>query len=618
MKLLQNIHLQKFNTSLFSLKFVSSPLLWRGVGGEVLISILSTFLSISTLYAQDTIGSEEVTIVKAYTPTLSDAFKVKEIPTVEDAENTQKEAITIGIQSVPVASTFTPSKGKAANVEKPKPEEIFKNYAALELGNYTNIGAEVSITHDVSTTDYVVVMLKHRSANQNLNEVVLDSNYMKNALGATYGSRTKEMNWNVDLGVKNNTFNWYGLPTELVTFTPETITKTDPKHTFNTIELGANFQHNESVFSEAKILFKRFSDNLNSGENRAILKPSFQFAIMEQPVTASLILDYVSGTFEKEYYAFFEKKYTNGFAGISAGIPYDKNGISFHLGASVMYSTTEMTLDATKTEQKNNVHIYPNIQASYRLNGDKLIAYAAAEGGLLQNSYEGFATENPFVSPTLDVLPTNQQLNFYGGLKGKIVSSVAFTTQVGFIKEENKALFTLNPYDSWNDNLKGYAFGNSFQMVYDNVNTLQFLASLKADFSKNVTFNLSGTFNSYTTDKLKEAWNMPSLEINSSLHAKIAEKWFAALQVFFVGERFDEFNYSVQSLIDPTITDVFTNKITLDSYFDLNLTLGYKYNKQLSAYIKGHNLANQTYQKWANFNNQGAQVLIGASYKFDF
>ncbi len=75
---------------------------------------------------------------------------------------------------------------------------------------------------------------------------------------------------------------------------------------------------------------------------------------------------------------------------------------------------------------------------------------------------------------------------------------------------------------------------------------------------------------------------------------------------------------SVQSdaAVFPTMFE--TTKVTLDSYFDLNAHVGFKYNARLTAFLKGNNLANQQYNRWANFPVQGIQVLIGANYKFDF
>ncbi|MFT7351682.1 MAG: hypothetical protein ACI9XR_001440, partial [Flavobacterium sp.] len=81
----------------------------------------------------ETIGTEVVNVVKPYTATISDAFKVKETPSLDDDVTSKKENIQYSIFSFPVASTFTPSKGRAANVDKAEQEKYFNNYATLGL-----------------------------------------------------------------------------------------------------------------------------------------------------------------------------------------------------------------------------------------------------------------------------------------------------------------------------------------------------------------------------------------------------------------------------------------------------------------------------------------------------
>src|SRR5690606_28764011 len=100
---------------------------------KIYFPIVITALATQFSFAQEdeNIGSEVVNVVKPYTPTISDAFKVKETPVIDDEENTQKEEIQYNIFSFPVASTFTPAKGKAAGVDKEEKERIFSNYATL-------------------------------------------------------------------------------------------------------------------------------------------------------------------------------------------------------------------------------------------------------------------------------------------------------------------------------------------------------------------------------------------------------------------------------------------------------------------------------------------------------
>ena len=88
---------------------------------NIYFPIVALLLLSQITFAQvkdENIGSEVVNIVKPYTPTISDAFKVKETPVLDDDDNAKKEVIQYNIFSFPVASTFTPNKGKAAGVDK--------------------------------------------------------------------------------------------------------------------------------------------------------------------------------------------------------------------------------------------------------------------------------------------------------------------------------------------------------------------------------------------------------------------------------------------------------------------------------------------------------------------
>jgi hypothetical protein len=111
----------------------------------IIIAFLLTQISFSQK-KDDNIGTEVVNVVKPYTPTISDAFKVKETPTLDDDDTSKKENIQYTIFSFPVASTFTPSKGKAANVDKSAEEKTFSNYLTLGAGNFGTINAELFVT----------------------------------------------------------------------------------------------------------------------------------------------------------------------------------------------------------------------------------------------------------------------------------------------------------------------------------------------------------------------------------------------------------------------------------------------------------------------------------------
>ena len=71
--------------------------------------LLLLIFNFSVAQEKENLGTEVVNIVKPYSPTISDAFKVKETPKLNDSTNTEKKEVNYSIFSVPVASTFTPS-----------------------------------------------------------------------------------------------------------------------------------------------------------------------------------------------------------------------------------------------------------------------------------------------------------------------------------------------------------------------------------------------------------------------------------------------------------------------------------------------------------------------------
>jgi hypothetical protein len=558
------------------------------------------------------IGNEVVNVVKPYTPTISDAFKVKETPSLDDDDNTKKENIQYNIFSFPVASTFTPSKGKAANVDKEEQEKLFSNYATLAAGNYGNINAELFVTQTLENNNYIGAMLRHLSSQGGIKETVLDDKFSNTSLDLTYGSRTREMSWNADLGYSRQMYNWYGLnPSLYETLLPADrnafIEGIDPKQTYQNISLGGRLSLKESVFKEASIKFNRFSDAFSSAENRFVAKPSFAFEFLEENIKADFVVDYISGSFDKDYLGNAEIKYGFTNIGFKPSFQILKDDLSVNVGIGLFYSMANQ-------EGDNKFFIYPNITASYKVVGDLMIAYAGAEGNLKQNSFQEFSQENFFVSPTLGVAPTDQKFDIYVGLKGKLANSISYNVRGSYLNEDNRALFRNNEYNYDNTNTEGYAFGNSFNVVYDNVKTLSFFGELKADFSKNVSFGINGTFSSYSEKDQKEAWNLPGLKIGSNVDFNITPKWSAGVNVFFVGERKD---LVTLTSFDPTIPNV-SEIVTLDSYFDLNANVVYKYSDRLTFFLKGNNIANQKYQRWINYPVQGVQGLVGANYKFDF
>ncbi|WP_313115134.1 TonB-dependent receptor [Aequorivita sediminis] len=565
----------------------------------VLFSIPALFLFHFSANAQEKeLDPEVVNIVKPYTPTISDAFKVKETPSLNDSVSTIKKVVKYSIFSVPVASTFTPAKGKATNVEKAKPVKLYDNYATLGFGNYTSILGELYSNFEISRTDNAGFFFRHNSSQGDIKGVKLDNHYYDTSLDANYTSRQRDVTYRLDAGVEHQLFNWYGVPKGY--YSDEELAGIDTKQNYLSGYVGGSIALDDSFFDKAAASIRYTGDSFSSSELIVKLKPEFSFPLENVTFKLDGDLDYLLGSFDKDYSNSTDIKYSFLNVGLSPSINFVNNDLSVSLGVAGYVS-----LDTENSD--TNFSLYPKVNVSYRLLDETVIAYGGAEGGIKQNTYYDFKEENPFVSPTLNIAPTKKLYEAFGGIKGKLSNAFAYNARVSYGKDENSALFQSNNLNFTTSQNEGYHYGNSFNVVYDDINTLAFFGEVKVDVSGQFSVGVNANYYSYSTDVQSEAWNLPSLKASVFSNFNITEKLYGSASLFYVGERKDVSN-----------AGFIGEEITLDAYVDANLSFGYRFTDRLSAFVKGSNLIGDNYKKWMNYPVQGIQGLAGVTYKFDW
>ena len=568
-------------------------------------------LTAGTLAAQDDeLGTETVTVVRSYTPTVSDARKIPSLPNLNDSIVLQKQPIEYRINSVPVASTFTPAKGQAAQVERSEPEKIFNSYAALGLGNYNNALADFYLSRDFDRGNQRLdVGLNHLSSRGDIEDTPLNTDFYNTGLDVTWTQRDRDWDWNASAGLEHRRYNWYGVDTTL--FDEADLQGSDETQDYFRAQANGQVHMEDTYFTDAEVLVRRFWDAAESGENRLKLSAAFEFPVTEEALELEVSADYLDGEFTNAPLTETVNAagITYGFlqAGIRPSLILLRDELKLELGAKIVYG-----LDLENSE--NNFYIYPAVAASYRLLDDNVIAYGGVEGGLLQNSFYDFSKENPFVSPTLEVRPTDRQYEAYAGFKGQLTANLSYNVKGSYTAENFKPLYILNPINESRNDEKTYYYGNSFRVFYDDVRTLGIFGELQLSVNRNFSLGLSGAFYQYDTETDNPAWNLPTAEGKVFLDYQIGEHWQLGAELFYIGER-EDFVSNAQPNTPPELFPA--TRLTLDGYFDANARLGYHINDQLSIFARASNLAGNEYQRWANFRVQGLQVLAGVSYKFD-
>ena len=558
------------------------------------------FAQESNRTTKDTINTEVVNVVKPYTPTISDAFKVKEIPSLDDEVTESRKEVKYNIFSIPVASTFTPAKATAAAVDKTEPVKLYDNYASFGVGSYTSFLGEVYLNHAINSMESVGGYVSHHSSQGGIDGVILNDDFSDTKFNANYSKKLRDYSWNVDAGARHQIYNWYGLPEG---FDEMAVSEIDPQHTYFTFDFGGEIKFDDRIINEGRMRFRRFADDFDSGENRFTFSTNVDIPLNDGDLNTTFKFDYLGGTFQRSLFENEQVNYGNFQVGVIPSYQILEDDLTVNLGVSAFY------LNDTEAS-KSKFYIFPKVTASYRLVDEILITYGGIEGDLIQNSYYDFTMKNPFVSPTLFIMPTDQQYNAYVGLKGKLSNNMSYNIRGNYKAENNSALIKSNPAQIGES--ENYQHGNSFGVAYDDVNIFSVFGEINVDVNRNFNLGIKAEYFTYTTEDEAEAWNRPDFEASLFMDVQFDEHWFAGANLFYVGERMDQ-----MFVIDPLVNSS-PMTVTLESYFDANAHLGYRINDQWSVYAKANNIANQDYKRWMNYQVQGIQFLAGTTYKFDF
>ncbi|MDT8347591.1 MAG: TonB-dependent receptor, partial [Flavobacteriaceae bacterium] len=386
---------------------------------------------------------------------------------------------------------------------------------------------------------------------------------------------------------------------------------TDVAQTYHRFNLGGTLNPNLPVLQETALMLYYFGDDFSSNEFQIISDSKLGFSIAGTDLDFGLHLNFLSGSFD-----FLDNQGLNGdYSFLNLGLTSPE--ISVEQGDFEALAGLEVVFANDLENSENDLYVYPKVNLSYALPGGYKL-FGEATGGLQQHSFRTLADENPFVASALFIAATDNKLNLKTGIDGSITEGLFFSLFAKYRIEDNKALFAKRDFNSLNSGQEAFDFGNSFNVIYDDVNTLSFGLSAEYEFSNQLRFNLSGEYFDYSLDgknnPLEIAANLPDYQVAFTTYYRPADRWSLRLGLNLVGER-EAFGFELPT---PGAVEEVAIKKSLDAYLDANLEIGYQINERFSAFLRGNNLLDDDYQRWNDFSVQGIQVLGGLSYKFDW
>lgn len=437
---------------------------------------------------------------------------------------------------------------------------MFNSYAAVGGGNPANFLVDFYTSHVLDRESSYTLGLDHNSSLGAIDGVRLENSFTNTQLDGSYKKRERDLSWGADLGASHQLYHWYGLAPDFELPGGSV----DERQNYFMVTASGHIKVEDALFKNASARYRRFWDGVSSGENRAFLEGAVGVPLNGEMLDLGVYVDYVGGSFANAAIANVDNRpgitYSNLQVGVRPSLQLRKDDLSLDLGINLVYG---MDLEASE----GDLYIYPEVSGSYRLVGDGIIGYGGVTGELRQNSYYDFVEQNPFVSPTLTISPTDSQYNAYLGVKGQLMPNVSYNVKGTYSAENFSPLFKLNPENPFRTDSKSYTFGNSFEVFYDDIKTLGLFGEINVDINREFTLGLNAELFEYDTETDNPAWNRPNLMASLFMDWQIGGQWFTGVNLFFVGERED-----VATRVVPNATvDTFpATRLRLDAFFDAN------------------------------------------------
>jgi len=550
-----------------------------------IIYILLISLGSTAQQAKDTVRTEVIEVTRSFTPKVQDAYKLDVNPE-KTTISEQKIPVTYKIQSVPVASTFAPEKGSMANFNAGvHSEQTFPSYVSLGAGNYLNIEGDAFVYYPVSDKFGSALRLNHYSSQgSESNDYVYDPYYHTTA-DVLFDFATDKSQWNFDLGYMANIDRLKINPNIVsASMLPISEENLDRKNNDFLFKIDGKFKN---IFvKDVHLSFDSFWENFDNSETRLSVNSKMSFPVGSLNLNMGIQADLVSGDVGKNQIGGTDSdakiSYKNSDFGILPAIQIENDNLIFNVGAKIFYQNQDTLYKSLQFIPDANIHL--------NLIYEKLTVYAGVTGELKQNSYVENSVVNPYLLPETAMLPSLTPYDIFGGFNGAFSSSFSYEVKLGFRKIDNQAFFLQNdgPYQY-------------YTVIFDDMNQSYFETALNIGLGKKLDLKLHLDYFQNDPEHLKKAVMMPDFQFKSLLNFHPNDKL--------------QFNIELNNMGSRTV-DVAADK-SISGYTDLNLGIRYNINKQFTAFVKGLNLLNESYEKYAGYPVQKIQVMGGVSYRFD-
>lgn len=538
------------------------------------------------------VGDEQVTVVKAYQPTLSDAIKISDVPQKDETIFTVPD-LEYNIESKKLESKYNITPIKPVKIKDENIKKLYRGFVKAGYGNYNTPYGEIFYNALRSKEFDAGIHFKHLSSSGSISGFGFPG-FSENQL-ELFGKKYFEnavLSANIDYN--RNAVHYYG-------YNPVTDglqSKSSTLHRMGIFDadfsLASSHNDKDKLDYKAGLGFYGYSDNVEQSETDFVIGGMIgKHLSSDNYLKADLTIDISSSEFPPPVTlnqgAINPIRANRTIFRINPRYEFTKNGILISAGGNV---AIESAYDET------HYHLYPFINIKYPLIKEEFSVFGQLSGELRKNSIRSLNKENPFLTPSPVaannvLINTNNKFDLRGGFIAKIDNQLQLTAWAGFSRLIDDA-FYINSLNTTGSTTYGFTYFNNSQ--------LNIHAELEYLYGEKLKLNAKTDYFTYSISDNQKPWFKPAFLLTVGGSYNIADKIYTKAELYYTGTR--------------TALSINENGSSLKAYADLNLGFDYRYSKVLSIFVQINNLTATRYFKWYNYPSYKLNVMGGLTYSF--
>ena len=563
--------------------------------------------SLFFLKAQDkeALKTQEVLVVKSYTPSLSDAFKISEDPRVPDSLKAEVKILKYKIKPVSVVSTFEPNKAKPMKPKKRFYSTPFNTFFSGGFGSMSQLYFNFSSVIELDRSQRFGLNLYRDGFGGDLRNSLLKSSQGFSQYGANHNLRSSNYNVNTQLQFTTQKNNYFGLyKTKWDDFL---IASIDPRIKRNYFKFRTYWDWFDSVLKSMSFQVNITADNFASKEQQLALESNFSFPLSDGKIQAKTQFKGLNTSFSSFFFNGQTQDFSQGIGNAEVRWLYSENNFKLKIGAGIAYHLGDESLNS-------KLNYYPKLEIFYDKKGNSISPYFNANGGVYLSSYRESAIKNAYLAPITDLRPHFNKYNSSLGIRSSLSSVLNFDFGLLFDQIENFKYYERLPLNIFGEP-KPFSLSNAFENKFTNIDLYGIRAQIRIDFARNNFVQFETSYRYYDLDEDQILLNIPALEMNWKSQFRFRN----ILTLYFNGEIWgDRTAIEYIRSLDFIGSSIGPEKFTLPLFLRSTAHLTINLNNQFDAFIKGRFSNSDIHGQWGFYQEPSFILLGGITYKFDF